>query len=142
MQVQSINNQQPNFGKVKILKVDKSPVLSALYTSSIFWSGMKNAPFKINIPKVPNEKGIYDVVVFTKKDSRQLQKAELKMKKAENGYNVDAPSNAQKAKTYAKLVEARIKYEQLTKSLKSKAETLIVKKIEDLKAIPDLEGLI
>lgn len=77
MNVQNINNQQPQFGRVARLKVN-SIFLPDIKIDDTFWKGMNNPPFHFKINETPDEKGLFDVTIFGGKENRLINKVENK----------------------------------------------------------------
>lgn len=136
MQVQKINNQQPQFGNVARVKV--SPIfLEDIKIDEIFWKGMKNAPFRFNIHNKPDASGLFDVTILCGKEKRILDKADKKQNSLEK--NLLRRKYASHA-TIEKFFSARkslIKYkEKLIQQLEAKAQPLEVKSSQEISRIP------
>lgn len=142
MQVQKINNQQPQFGNVARVKV--SPIfLEDLKVDATFWKGMKKAPFCFNIHSMPDEKGLFDVTILCGAEKKLLDKFDKKRASLEKRILKAKAKFLTMGKvekfyqTRGNIIEDK---DNLIKQIEAKAQPLEVKSTQQISEIPGFEA--
>lgn len=142
MQIQKINNQQPQFGHVARVKV--SPIfLEDLKVDATFWKGMKKAPFRFNIYNIPDEKGLFDVTILSGVEKKLVDKVDKKRASLEKRILKARTKFLPMGKvekfyqTRGNLIEDR---DCLIKQMEAKAQPLEVKSSQEISEIPGFEA--
>lgn len=132
MQVQKVNNQQPNFGgNVVRLEVKNPEVLEDIKGMAKLWQGDKNAPFSLHFQDPPF------VTIFMGAERNRLDKvraAEARVtKKTFSNFKAKAFTKA-----YMSLMELQKVKESLLENLESRVKPIVINSSLDLKRIDEL----